>query len=163
MSDYIITMDDELYHYGVKGMRWGVRRNTTRLNSGDSKKREKAVAALEKHRDKGAAEIGKLKKKGVKLEKAHEKNVIRNETKAADYNRRAAKLRLRAFYASKSKAQDYLSNAQLLEAKARTCVEMMNQSKAKITQNEAMIRAFEREISNIDVALADNDKKHSKD
>jgi hypothetical protein len=26
MSDYIITNNNELYHYGVKGMKWGVRR-----------------------------------------------------------------------------------------------------------------------------------------
>ena len=26
MSDYILTTDGELYHYGVKGMKWGVRK-----------------------------------------------------------------------------------------------------------------------------------------
>ena len=34
MSNYIITNNGELYHYGVKGMKWGVR-NKNRNNLTD--------------------------------------------------------------------------------------------------------------------------------
>ena len=36
MSDYILTNNGELYHYGVKGMKWG-RRKLDRLNAKASK------------------------------------------------------------------------------------------------------------------------------
>jgi hypothetical protein len=45
MSEYVIK-DGELYHYGVKGMRWGVRRTDAQLGSSGKKKpnKKRAVA-----------------------------------------------------------------------------------------------------------------------
>ena len=43
----------ELYHYGVKGMRWGVRRAQKKLAKATTKEdRDKAIAALKKHKEK---------------------------------------------------------------------------------------------------------------
>ena len=36
-STYILTTDGELYHYGVKGMKWGVRKKTAEASSGGFK------------------------------------------------------------------------------------------------------------------------------
>lgn len=153
---------DELAHYGVKGMRWGVRRNSKLLRSSDSAKREKAASALRKSREKGAAEVAKLRKKGVKLEQKHEQQVIKNETKAAKLNEKAAKQRRKAYglFVSESKMAKRLGKAQVLESKANALTAKANAAKAKINANETMIKAFEREISNIDSAMVDYGKKY---
>lgn len=169
MSDYIIhngvfyeCSSDELAHYGVKGMRWGVRRNTKRLGSSDSVTRDKAVASLRKARDKGSAEVAKLKKKGIKLEQKHEQHVIKSETKAARLNEKAANQRRKAYglFVSKNKMAKRLGKAQVLEAKANALTTKAANAKAKINSNEAMIKAFEREISNIDSVLASRGRKY---
>lgn len=154
--------EDELYHYGVKGMRWGVRRNTKLLNSSDSAKRAKAASALKKHREKGTAEIAKLKKKGVKLEKAYEEKIIKNENRAAKLNSKAASKRRRAYglFVSGDKAKDYIAEAEFLETKANYLTAKANEAKAKINKNKAMVSAFEREVGNIDTAFANVGRKY---
>ena len=60
---------NELYHYGVKGMRWGVRRASKQLTKATtSDSRNKAIANLNKHREKASSEVSKLKKQRVKLD-----------------------------------------------------------------------------------------------
>ena len=67
MSEYILTSDGELMHYGVPGMKWGVRRATKRLSKATTKEqRDKAVGKLETHRAKASAKIEKLNKKRPK-------------------------------------------------------------------------------------------------
>lgn len=51
---YIITKDGELYHYGVKGMKWGVRKSDS--NSGSTKQHNKKKIKLPKNTAKGNQE-----------------------------------------------------------------------------------------------------------
>lgn len=56
-------MDNELYHYGVKGMRWGVRRSRSKSSYISKKKRKKAASTKNMSAD--AKEAARLKKKSV--------------------------------------------------------------------------------------------------
>lgn len=161
-SDYTITPTDELYHYGVVGMRWGVRRSTKQLFKRDQPKerRDKALASLNKHREKGTAEVAELKKRGVKLTAAAEKQTIKSETKAAKLRAKAATKRSKMYglLTSQSKAEKLEFQAKKLDIKAAKLETKATRAKALLKKNETMVAAFEREISNIDTALVNYGK-----
>lgn len=57
-------MDNELYHYGVLGMKWGVRRSRSK-GSYVSKKRKRKKSSSTKNMSADAKEAARLKKKSV--------------------------------------------------------------------------------------------------
>ena len=81
--NYILTSDGELYHHGIKGMKWGVRKATRKSNRNVRLGRK----ALEYD-----AKSAKFTKRS---EKAHSKNDLgrdnRTANSAAKYDMRAAK------------------------------------------------------------------------
>ena len=92
-------MEDELKHYGIKGMKWGVRRfqnsdgsltseGRKRYGSGDLKEAQKKV-------DKGKAMVDGVKKTRVKAaEKQHDKKIKDDLSKMSDAELRAIVNRL---------------------------------------------------------------------
>ena len=118
---YVLTNDGELYHYGVKGMKWGVirqRRNerkidrlgrkNERLETKQFKAQAKADAYNKKAtarsdsdwRYKKAAKLvsrsSNLRKKAHKMDDQTSTKYLRTERKAAKLNHKAAKLRFKA-------------------------------------------------------------------
>lgn len=153
----------ELYHYGVKGMRWGVRRATKRLSKATTDDdRKSAVASLQKHRQKGSAEIAKLRKEQSKLQAKADRAVIKYDTKAAKLNAKAAKARKKigGTFVSAGKAEKLYFKAQKWETRASVLQGKSSTAKVKLESNKAMQDAFKREINNIDRALVERGKKY---
>lgn len=154
---------EELMHYGVKGMRWGVRRASRSLTKATTAEgRDKAVATLNKHREKASAEITKLEKKRPKLEKRVEQNIVKNDTKAAKLYEKAAYKRNKAYgrFTSQSKAEKRIFEANKLEAKADVLKSRSEKAKAALAKNETMTKAFKQGIKDIDQTLVNNGRRY---
>ena len=177
MSDYVLTTNNELYHYGVKGMKWGVRRYQKKLSKSTSDTdTNRALSKLQKHRAKGSAELSKLKKKHDKLEvdlagssQKDAEKAIQLERKASKLDRKAAKKRKKAgsILTSAKKATkltyqaDYLkSRSDILKSKASTMKATYERNKQKVEGNERMQKLFQMEINKIDATFAQYGKDY---
>lgn len=126
---------DELviYHYGVKGMRWGIRRTPEQLGR-------------------------KIESLTAKNKKIQEKRVDRANIKSAKYAEKASKFRYKAtkkkaFATSTSdleKAQKFEFKAAKLEIKSNKFKAMAAKGQAKINKNKELISVFEKTIDAID-------------
>lgn len=155
--------NNELLHYGVKGMRWGVRRATKALSKATTdEKREKALNRLEKHRAKASRKVEKLDKARPKLERKVERAVTKIDVKAARYNRSALRYEGKAnsLISTKGLRNYHRSQASKMRYRANELTAMSNEYKAKLAQNEAMTKAFKQGINDIDDALVEYGRKY---
>ena len=153
---------DELYHYGVKGMRWGVRRASKKLSKAtDEKKKAKAVASLEKHREKGTAEIKKLDSSTSKLQAKREKQRQTTDVKAAEYEKRAADAMVRSQtpIMLRSRREKFRNEANKWYVRADSLRAESERTQALINKNESLKKMFQQEIDKIDQALVEKGKR----
>lgn len=160
---------DELYHYGVLGMKWGVRRSN-RLSSSNERLAKKALKY-----DKRAAILQK------KSEKQHAKIDLetsnRAATKAANYTKKAAAIRKKAlkgddvaklnaekkaskleFKAAKKEAQanrlskttGYGAKAMRYSVKSDKVAIRAAKTRSKMASNKAYISMMNRRLDSLD-------------
>lgn len=174
MWSYMSTdyMSENLQHYGVLGMKWGVHRARRSLSRASTKEEsKKAISSLETHRGKINKKINKYQSSNKTLQKKSDKRAKGKDVKAAKYSRKAADKRVKANkYERKagrrftseargvkmlSKADKLNRSARVLELKANQIKTKSDSIKAKIAKNDAMIRTYNSGLNDIDAAIKD--------
>lgn len=154
--------NNELMHYGVPGMKWGVKRASKKLAKADTaEKRDKAIASLNKHRGKAVKKIEKLNKQRVKLQKDADNIALKYNPKISRLQVQSAAKKIQAgsFFTSKIRAEKLMNDAKKLDMKSDLLKASVMKAKANIEKNETLTRLFKEGINDIDTALASKGKR----
>ena len=162
--------DEELYHYGVLGMKWGVRRAASKISANrklenKALKYDKKATNLTKKAEKAHAEqdIGGRLNKYAKRVAKYEKKAIRSEKRAlkadteiardllkkkAEKNRfKAAKAQINANRISKTTG--YGAKAMELSIKSDVAAKKAAKARMKIAQNKVYIDKMNQKVSSL--------------
>lgn len=154
--------NDELQHYGVLGMKWGVRRATNRVKKATKRKSyDKGIASLNKHKEKSKQKISKLEKQSEKLKAQRHKDITVNKARVAQMEAQAARYRRKANSMLNTEISSYMRNrkASKFESNAAQLNARMERTKSQIVKNADMRKTFNTAIADIDKTLIDYGKR----
>lgn len=141
MWEYIEPMTpDELYHHGVQGQKWGVRR----YQNEDGSYTEAGLKRYGKFQKKIAKQEGKINTHSKRKDKVLEKNarhIAKAEMEAAKIRGKKAGL-----FVSKSRARALEEKAQLKEAKVAKAKGKLESEQLQIEKAQALINKYNRKI-----------------
>lgn len=154
--------DEELMHYGVLGMKWGVKRASKRLSKAKtSEERAAAIAKLNKHRAKATKKVTTLNKERARLEKRVNANATTTDVKVAKMERESARLKRKAqgVFVSEKQAELIMYKAMNLDSKASELKSLSNEAKTLLAKNKTITRQFEKGIADIDEIIRSKGKR----
>lgn len=124
--------DEYLIHYGVKGMKWGVRRKSSSYYSGKSD-------SLKKKNVKYASKVATTNAKASKYEKKAIKTAKRGDTdKSTKYSMKAANLRQKS-----AKYQKKIANNMKLSSAYNKKASQLKLEEDKLAAAEEFIKRFD--------------------
>lgn len=155
---------DELMHYGVRGMKWGIRKATRELGSDNAETRQRGVARLESHRAKATRKVAKLASKQPKLQKRVDRAILKTDVKAAKYEKMAGRETRKAMRAWSSEGQQqHVVKAQVYDMKVKELKSRSSSAKAQLAKNERLTAMFNKGINDIDAALIEAGRQYLED
>ena len=155
---------DELYHYGIPGMRWGIRRAQKILGSSDASvdKKKKAVQSLQKHQIKINKQISKLNKKDEQLLSNRDVQIRKSAGKMMNYREKANKLRRKKYgiFTSRSKAERLEFKASKLDMKPENIQNRIDSTNQLLAKNSQMKKIYNSGLDTISDTLKTKGKKY---
>lgn len=147
-------MEDELYHYGVKGMKWGVRRSPEQLSRRIDKLETKNTKLTKKYDTAHTKAVDY----GHRSAKIQSKNVRYNK-RLAKYSAKKAKYDRKLYRASTKRNPDVDRIAKYAAKSAKTNAKMLKaQSKLKYNKFEIKAERFRAEAEAAKIKIEKNDR-----
>ena len=168
-NTYILTSNGELYHYGVAGMKWGVRKASYYATRNEklgrkalkldkkaavyTKKSEKRHAEYDlEMSNRAATKAANYRKKAAttrkKALKGDDTDQVRAEKKATKLEYKATKKEMKANRLSKTAG--YGAKAMKYSIKSDKVAKKAAKARAKMASNEAYISMMKKRVSSLD-------------